>query len=835
MHIKFINRGTGSTKSAVKYLLAKKDHKGKERPVVRVMHGDPDFIADLGDSLDFKHRYRSAVISWHPDDKVTDEQKREVLEAFERYAYAGLDPSRYAFLAVDHGDHIHIIAPRVELTTGKSLNIAPPGWQKYFDPLRDYFNEKYGWKSPDVEAHPENKRTVSFDPYKLPKKVKEAKELLHNAIVEEIEAGTIRSREDIEEFFKDMNGEITRRGDNYISVKLPGFKKAMRFKGGIYERGALERLGRENQEEERGGAQSDRESNDRALAKLLDGIEENAKRRAEFNQKRYGGDEKRDGELLIEKWLELERSDNGVSVLSNDRIHRSDDIRQQDKNNTAIEHTGSENGERDSDKTGGWEYVVRRQDELAAYRASKSVRNRKREMEMRKIVNDPNELNRWKREVNLVEVAREHGYEIVKEKSTDTSLQLTNGADKIVVSKNPDNNQWRYYKMHTGEGGSVIDFLQNENPGMSLGEVRKYLREWNGESLEPWEYLERDKGNVERKGDERERIEYIWDKTLGGGLAGTIIKDDDEEHRGIPTDILQSLCYSDRTIYKGGDEQSLYFKLFDEGGNACGIAKHTLKGEKRLIKGSKKGVWTDRKGIGEASRIVIAESPIDAISYRILDGTDVDYLIATMGELSGTTKKILESIGKKGGFRGKEIILAFDNDEAGERFTEEVKEIVEKYGGKPIREKPANKDFNDDLKLLAKKSNNAIGMKGEEEFNPAFTKHVELIHEGYFVKTYKNTGYTLIANKEKGVKIVDKKDKIVAQGENFEEQARIMIDMAIEKGWDLRKVEVTGSEEFKEITYKLIEERLGESSDSKTHEYERDNDKDNDWGHSHTM
>ena len=395
MHIKFINRGTGSTKSAVKYLLAKKDHKGKERPVVRVMHGDPDFIADLGDSLDFKHRYRSAVISWHPDDKVTDEQKREVLEAFERYAYAGLDPSRYAFLAVDHGDHIHIIAPRVELTTGKSLNIAPPGWQKYFDPLRDYFNEKYGWKSPDVEAHPENKRTISFDPYKLPKKVKEAKDLLHNAILEGVEAGTIRSREDIEEFFESMEMEITRRGDNYISVKPPGFKKAMRFKGGIYERGTLEKLGRENQEEERGGAQSDRESNDRALAKLLDGIEKNAKGRAEFNQKRYGGDEEGERIELIKLWIDDERDviANSVTDRSDTRRDSGEQSNTQYKNNTAVEHTGYEEEKRDSDKMGGWEYVVRRENELAAYKASKSVKNRKREMEMRKIVNDPNELN----------------------------------------------------------------------------------------------------------------------------------------------------------------------------------------------------------------------------------------------------------------------------------------------------------------------------------------------------------------------------------------------------------------------------------------------------------
>ena len=39
--------------------------------------------------------------------------------------------------------------PRIELDTGKALNIAPPGHEKYFDPLRDYFNYSKGWSRPD--------------------------------------------------------------------------------------------------------------------------------------------------------------------------------------------------------------------------------------------------------------------------------------------------------------------------------------------------------------------------------------------------------------------------------------------------------------------------------------------------------------------------------------------------------------------------------------------------------------------------------------------------------------------------------------------------------------
>ena len=52
---------------------------------------------------------------------------------------------------------MHVLAARVDLETGKSLNIAAPGWQKTFDALRDWQNHENGWSRPD---DPERARDV---------------------------------------------------------------------------------------------------------------------------------------------------------------------------------------------------------------------------------------------------------------------------------------------------------------------------------------------------------------------------------------------------------------------------------------------------------------------------------------------------------------------------------------------------------------------------------------------------------------------------------------------------------------------------------------------------
>ena len=123
MLIKFLARGTGSARAAADYLLGARDATGQLREGVEVLRGDPHQVAAVADALAFDHKYTSGVIAWAPDDSPTDAQIGAVLDDFERTAWAGLEPDRYAWAAVVHrerdgGAHVHVLAARCDLETG---------------------------------------------------------------------------------------------------------------------------------------------------------------------------------------------------------------------------------------------------------------------------------------------------------------------------------------------------------------------------------------------------------------------------------------------------------------------------------------------------------------------------------------------------------------------------------------------------------------------------------------------------------------------------------------------------------------------------------------------
>ena len=154
MHHKFTRHGKGLAQRAISYLLREKDHQGKRRAEIKVLRGDPELMAKVADSLTFSRRYTSGVIAWSPDDQPSDTEIQKVLDDYERLAFAGLDPERYSWTAVLHRDdngtpHIHTLTARVDLETGKSLNIAPPGHRRDFDAFRDHWNYAMGWARPD--------------------------------------------------------------------------------------------------------------------------------------------------------------------------------------------------------------------------------------------------------------------------------------------------------------------------------------------------------------------------------------------------------------------------------------------------------------------------------------------------------------------------------------------------------------------------------------------------------------------------------------------------------------------------------------------------------------
>ena len=252
VHIKFLNHGKGSAAHASAYVLDKLDHLGNVRAGVEVLRGDATTFNAVCDASPHLWKYTSGVIAWSKEDNPTNEQIQEVLNDFEKHAFSGLDPSQYHLFAVLHTDddgskHIHVLAPRLDIQSGKSLNIAPPGHEKHFDSLRDYFNTKYQWSRPDdlLLMH------TTQEPNHIAKLNAQAKNILTSQDLETLtkkqfcktvdnyvqtllKTQTAENRADIVECIEQVKGvESVKQSKAFLTVTLTNGKKH-RLKGDFY-------------------------------------------------------------------------------------------------------------------------------------------------------------------------------------------------------------------------------------------------------------------------------------------------------------------------------------------------------------------------------------------------------------------------------------------------------------------------------------------------------------------------------------------------------------------------------------------------------------------------
>jgi len=87
-----------------------------------------------------------------------------------------------------------------------------------------------------------------------------------------------------------------------------------------------------------------------------------------------------------------------------------------------------------------------------------------------------------------------------------------------------------------------------------------------------------------------------------------------------------------------------------------------------------------------------------------------------------------------------------------------------------------------------------------------YRKMIDNIGKGYYVQVDNNK--VRIKSNAKKVDVEDKGDRIVARGENLQEQVKIMLDLAEAKGWKLDEIVATGSARFKAEVSRQINERL---------------------------
>ena len=213
---------------------------------VTVLRGDPDQVAAVSDSLEFDHKYTSGVIAWAPEDQPSDRDIDRVLDEFEQTAWAGLEPDRYAWAAVQHraatgGVHVHVLAARCDLETGKSLNIAPAGWEQTYGPLVEALNLDQGWSRPDDPARARDQQPghrAYLDAAALRTGIAredDPRELIQSYIQQGVAIGKVRDRAGVVAALQKLELDVPREGKNYVTAHDPKSGKRWRLKGAVYE------------------------------------------------------------------------------------------------------------------------------------------------------------------------------------------------------------------------------------------------------------------------------------------------------------------------------------------------------------------------------------------------------------------------------------------------------------------------------------------------------------------------------------------------------------------------------------------------------------------------
>ena len=245
MIVRVFATGTSRGEAPVNYLLSDKDHTGTNRAVKpEILEGNPNTTIEIINSISRDWKYVSGVIAFRDTEKPTKQQMLGVIDKFKQTFCAGLTDNQFNSLFVLHrekgNDEIHFVVPMIELTTGKRLNIHPPG-EKNLDLYRTFskvLNQELGY----AQIVPDPLK-IALPSHKLksPEFKNEQRKniLLEKEVKKAIISGKVENRTQLCKFLDEELGvSIHRQGKDYISIRLSGDQKSRRLKGPMFEENA---------------------------------------------------------------------------------------------------------------------------------------------------------------------------------------------------------------------------------------------------------------------------------------------------------------------------------------------------------------------------------------------------------------------------------------------------------------------------------------------------------------------------------------------------------------------------------------------------------------------
>lgn len=295
------------------------------------------------------------------------------------------------------------------------------------------------------------------------------------------------------------------------------------------------------------------------------------------------------------------------------------------------------------------------------------------------------ELERFKNSINLTEFAASRGYALDRRESSRSSATMRHpDGDKIIISK-AQSGDWVFFSVRDDhDNGTIIDFLQNRGSG-SLGNVRKTLRSWLG-STRPIVPVDDYIPQLLPLSHNRQAAVMAWGQARFRGATPYLVG------RGLDSALLEKERFAGR--FKIDKRGNVLFPHYDRDG-LCGfeIKNKNFTG---FSSGGIKGLWYSACHTTDKA-LVFGESAIDALSYHVLFPDDFTRYMSTGGAMNPQQPVLIRAAMERMP-KGSVVVLAFDNDEGGEKLAEEVQALVPS-GLEVIRPLPTSgKDWNETLK-----------------------------------------------------------------------------------------------------------------------------------------
>ena len=284
-----------------------------------------------------------------------------------------------------------------------------------------------------------------------------------------------------------------------------------------------------------------------------------------------------------------------------------------------------------------------------------------------------NEIRSFKKEVNLAEFLRKHGYTKEKELGKGGLLLKNPDGERILVATSL-NKHGVYFNVHDAtDAGSIIEFLMRRNEG-NFRQVQNELREW----LKSWCATWRLEEYVRPLLSTSEQHKILLDLArMSQETNESLIKE-----RRIPS----LIGFSGQVLTdSSGNKVFPYFLK----GQITGYEIETGDPPGFSTRGEK-GLWVFQ-GLGRGStQITICQSGMDCLNHaQRHPDQDSDY-VSIAGSLSDAQKAELGVIARMASMYGIKIVVALGADPFGEILVEELKVVFQKEGVEPTREIPEN-------------------------------------------------------------------------------------------------------------------------------------------------